>query len=393
MKKDFTAYHPIDFLKEESFLRWQLLHSEEDELFWQSWMRDYPEKQHVIEEAIHLFSSFKMNDEHFSSEEKSLILNNIHRKMRQRRKKQYLFYFSAAACVALLIVFTVFKTDLLGYGEKYMITQANIEEGSQEIQLVLSDEKVLNFEHDADITFNDAGEVLVNSKGSKQTPMKVDQGKTQWNKLIVPKGKRSSLTLADGSKVWVNAGTTLKFPTAFSAHKRELFVDGEIYIHVTRNEHAPFLVNTKRFTVSVLGTKFDVLAYAGEYHQSVVLEEGSVEVIPALRSLKKIKLKPDQKFQLDKSSYDIQAVDVYDYTCWKDGLVQFKSEPIPAVLTRLSNYYGVSIAYDPSVRNLKCTGKLVLFDDVEDVLKVIAKSVPITVDKRGNQIYIEKVRS
>jgi len=393
MKKDFTAYNSIDFLKEEIFLRWQLLHSEEDELFWQSWMRDNSQKENVIHEAIHLYSSFKMNDEHFSNEEKSMILNNIHGRMRHRRKKQYLYYFSAAACIALLIVFTVFKTDLLGDREKYMITQVDVQENSQEIQLVLSDEKVLNFKHDADITFNNNGEVLVHSKDAKLTPMKVDQGKTQWNKLIVPKGKRSSLTLADGSKVWVNSGTTLKFPTAFSAHKRELLVDGEIYIHVTRNEQAPFLVTTKRFTVSVLGTRFNVSAYAGESHQSVVLEEGSVEVIPASRSLQKIKLKPDQKFQLDNSSYDIQAVDVYDYICWKDGLVQFRSEPIPAVLSRLSNYYGVSIAYDPSVRNLKCTGKLVLFDDVEDVLKVIAKSVPIIVEKRGDQIYIEKVKS
>lgn len=394
MKKDCTAYNSIDFLKDEIFFRWQLFHSEEDELFWQSWIQNYPHKQNVIQEAIRLFSSLKMNDEHFSYEEKSVILNNIHKRILQKKKQQHIYYLSAAACVALLVVFTVFKTDLGGSRGKYMIAQADVPEASQEIQLVLSDEKVLSFKHDADITYNSKGEVFVNSEDCQHAPMKkVYQGKTQWNTLIVPKGKRSSLKLADGSKVWVNAGTTLKFPTIFNSKKRELFVEGEIYIQVTRNEHAPFLVNTKRFTVSVLGTRFNVSAYAGDSLQSVVLEEGSVEVIPASRSLQKIKLKPDQMLQVDRNSYNVQAVDVYDYICWKDELVQFKSEPLPAVLSRLGKYYGVAITYDSSVRNLKCTGKLVLFDDVEDVLKVIAKSVPIIVEKRGDQIYIGKVRS
>lgn len=393
MNKDFATYSPVDFLKDELFLRWQLFHSEEDDLFWQSCMQDSPEKQIVIQEAIRLFSFFKMNEEHFSFEEKNVILNNIYKKANQRKKKQYLYYLSAAACIALLVVFTVFKTGLWGDYGKEMTAQAKFPGNSREIQLVLSNEKVLNFKHDANITFNDKGEVLVNSENSQPTSMKVNQGKAQWNKLIVPKGKRSFLTLADGSKVWVNAGTTLKFPTSFSSQKRELFVDGEIYIQVTRNEQVPFLVNTKRFTVSVLGTRFNVSAYAGDSLQSVVLEEGSVEVIPASRSLKKIKLKPDQMLQVDRNSYNVQAVDVYDYICWKDELVQFKSEPLPAVLSRLGKYYGVPITYDSSVRNLKCTGKLVLFDDVEDVLRVIAKSVPIIVEKRGDQIYIGKVRS
>lgn len=387
--KNYIHYTAVDFLKEESFLRWQLYRSAEDAAFWEDWLRQHPEQQEAIQEAIALFSSMKMNSYHFTTDEKQEMRQFILQKAKQRKRRISLYSVSAAACIAALVIFTLFSLDFLSKKESLQAKTEEIRD-VQEIQLILPDNQVLSFGEDADITYNTKGEVSVSLANEQHSTVKVAQGRAQWNRLIVPKGKRSSLKLADGSKVWVNAGTTLEFPTVFEGKKRELFVDGEIYIDVTKNGKSPFYVGTEQFTVKVLGTKFNVLAYARDPFQSVVLEDGEVEVIPASVSHPKVRLKPDEMLRMEEGKYRVETVNVGEYTSWKDGFLQFSSESLPTVLSRLERYYGIDISYDPALRDMKCTGKLVLFDEIEEVLKVIMKSVPVKMEKRGNTIYITK---
>lgn len=390
MKQNYTAYKAIDFLKDEDFLQWQMS-SPEESTQWEEWLKEYPEKKQELQEAIRLFRLVKMNSFQFTKEEKGSMLDSIRRKSIQRKKRLRWYYTSAAACIALLIAVSISLPRFSGNKESILATTGTTAD-KQEIQLILPDNKILNFEQDAAIFFNDRGEVSVKSTNQSIDKLKLEKKSTQWNKLIVPKGKRSSLTLADGSVVWVNAGTTLKFPATFSAQRREIAVDGEIYIQVKHDSGKPFQVQTEHFSVNVLGTRFDVSAYSGDMHQSVILEEGAVEVVPASTSSSTVRLRPNERLSVHQESYQVQTVDVYQHISWKDGLLQYNSELLPQVLTQLEKYYGVKLTYDSSVQDMRCTGKLVLFDDVEEVLKVIAKSIPIRIEKQENSIHINRLK-
>ena len=202
----------------------------------------------------------------------------------------------------------------------------------------------------------------------------------------MPKGKHSTLLLSDGTKLWVNAGAHVIFPVSFKGDKREIYVDGEVFLDVTRNEGNPFVVKTDRMAVEVLGTSFNVKSYAHEEADDVVLVTGSVHV--RTETGRKAELIPNQRFRCTSAGdMDIQTVDVYDYISWKDGLLQYKKERLSVILQRLSDYYGKPIQWEPELERLTCSGKLDLKDDMEKVLSGLTRMIPVKFVKQDDCYY------
>lgn len=209
-----------------------------------------------------------------------------------------------------------------------------------------------------------------------------------FNRLIVPDGKRSSIILADGSKIWINSGTTIEFPSSFVNNKREIrILDGEIYLDV-KKDVKPFVVNSTRFTVSVKGTRFNVSAYRDDSSHTVILEEGSVEVNTKYAK-EPVILSPKWMFAIENDKINTRKVDTYYYTSWKDDLFIFTKEPLADILVRLSRYYGVNIICDKKMNNLNVTGKLVLFDDLNTILENLETIAPIgyNITSTGIEVY------
>ena len=153
-----------------------------------------------------------------------------------------------------------------------------------EIQLVLSDKLIPISGQESQIEYDAKGTVAVNSEkiadvslnsanSSKRLP--------EFNQLIVPNGKRSTLILEDGTKLWVNAGSRIVYPVTFADKKREIYVNGEVFLEVTPDKKRPFIVKTKEMDVQVLGTSFNVMAYETDESSSVVLVTGAVQVNPS----------------------------------------------------------------------------------------------------------------
>lgn len=159
-------------------------------------------------------------------------------------------------------------------------------------------------EYDNDITIQTEKDKKVISKKKSDTANK--------NKLIVPYGRRSSIVLADGSKVWLNAGSSIMFPDAFDGNERRVYVEGEIYIEVARDVSKPFYVETPKMDVSVLGTKFNVSAYADDATHSVVLVEGKVNVALG-DDFANYDLVPNQRLSFDNSNAKIDKIEAYDF--------------------------------------------------------------------------------
>ena len=256
-----------------------------------------------------------------------------------------------------------------------------------EVTLIMNDSVSVEVENNALITYK-SGNIIKNQQEKQTLLRKVNkkQDKTEMNTLIVPRGRRSSLVLADGSKVWVNSESKLHFPTLFDSQKRIIEVEGEIYIEVAKNT-SPFYVKAKEFTVEVLGTKFNISAYSDEESHSVVLVEGSVQVDMEARG--EIHLSPNQMLTMTGENSSIQDVDVKEYILWKDGLFQFNNESMLIIFRRLSRYYNIPIKCTPAVARRRSSGKLVLFDDIEQVMKTFSMLYDINCKMKGDTLLIE----
>ena len=134
---------------------------------------------------------------------------------------------------------------------------------SGKTQLFVNDQLKKTFESNPDLNYDQ---------------MATDVTEGELNKLVVSYGKRARITLCDGTKIWANAGTVLLYPTYFEDKKREIYVDGEIYIDVTPNPEKPFIIKTSDMGIKVLGTSFNVSAYRDDAEKSIVLVTGKVEV-------------------------------------------------------------------------------------------------------------------
>ena len=217
------------------------------------------------------------------------------------------------------------------------------------------------------------------------------------NELVVPYGKKSQLTLEDGTKVWLNAGSRMEFPTKFKGDKREVFLLGEGYFEVVHNKKLPFYVNTGEITIKVLGTKFDIIAYKSDKMIETFLLEGSVSireqsVFPFMK--KEFILKPDQKASYDRNDRSIMVKDesnVADAIAWKEGWFKFHRQSLNGVLNSLQRYYNVKFEYNSEfpAEDL-ITGKLYLKDSIEQVMLTMEVVAKIKYRIIGNKIYVEK---
>ncbi|GHV49794.1 anti-sigma factor [Bacteroidia bacterium] len=209
------------------------------------------------------------------------------------------------------------------------------------------------------------GSIIMYNKVQQQMPDLAMQT------VHVPSGQHIELVLADGTSVWLNAGSTFTFPNNFGADNREVTLDGEGYFEVSKDAKKPFIVNTSSHKVAVLGTKFDVMAYSNSKLFEVSLLEGSVEVY-ADGSKDRMRLEPQTKVYLaDNNRLVVEQIVNYDYLQWKEGLICFNDEPVVTMLSKLELYYDVKIVVEnDSFNNRRYTGKFRTKDGIEHILKV-----------------------
>jgi len=265
---------------------------------------------------------------------------------------------------------------------------ATVDHHSDYIHLVLSNHKIIAIEgKEAQLDYEEEGWVNINKNVRMGMAESTEDEKVVFNQLVVPVGKRSIITFNDGTRVWINSGTKLVYPVNFEKNKRELFVDGEIYLDVSSEPERPFIVHAGTIDVKVLGTQFNVCAYAGLPELQVVLISGEVEL--RQNGVSKEILKPNQMFSYneDRQEFSTSFVDVTDYTAWKDSYYPFNRQDLGTVLTKLSNYYHVQFIWDEKIGELSCSGKLDLKENLQEVLRVLEKTAPIEIRKTSEREY------
>lgn len=341
--------------------------------------------------AKEILQSVEMNSYSLSDHEKETIYRNLQHEFsaKKHQRKNRIFYRYAAACVAIISLlgslFFIYNQSGISPNELMVANDIKIDSTLTNIELITQRSKKVLIEKHPTIQYNSTGKVYVNDQETELTAKGV-QADSELNTLIVPNGRRTTLILEDGSKVWVNSGTVLTFPTSFDKENRTISVNGEIYIEVAKDVTRPFYVKTSNFDIRVLGTKFNVSAYNEDASKQVVLVQGSVQIENQqnLRAL----MHPNELFSLNNGQQSIREVNVYDYISWKDGFLQFSSESLESICQRLSRHYRIKIHCDEESKKQKFSGKLVLFDDFSKVLTTLSDIIPIKYTQAKNEINI-----
>jgi len=199
--------------------------------------------------------------------------------------------------------------------------------------------------------------------------------------------------LKDKSTIWLNAGSRLIFPTEFNTDKREVYLVGEAFFDVVKNQKKPFFVNTSFLSVKVLGTKFNISTYPDDEEVVAVLEEGSIQIIDTQSAIPTVKaeLKPNQLARLTKNDNHLEIIDT-DYelhTLWKDGLLRFEQEPINQIINKIERYYNIEIILKDSQKGEeKVRGKLDLNASMPKVLEYITKITQTRIIEVNRNTYI-----
>lgn len=389
MKKNYIQYRASQFATDPFFLQWRMVGGKRSSYFWETFIREHPEKEGEIRQAIRIAGTIRMNDYVFSSLEKKRLLERIivSGRVYRRRKQRRLIVYSAAAGLVLLLSLTwLLPTDSSDSSTGGQ-TMASLSAADEHIRLITAAQKTFELSNNADIVYRSQGNIQVKDGRQNEIWQEEVTETVGMNTLIVPFGKRTSLTLPDSTQIWLNAGSRVEFPSRFAEGKREIYVEGEVYLEVAKDTERPFTVRTPFYDVRVLGTKFVVSAYKNETEHAVVLAEGTVEV--GLQNQLPYRLSPNHKWSVNDRKTKITEVVPYEYFCWKDGVLQFSRATLSTILHRISRYYGVKIDYVPGEEE-RISGKLVLFEDVRTVLDNITVILPVTYTIHDQEIHITK---
>lgn len=275
------------------------------------------------------------------------------------------------------------------------VTESKIKKDSNQIELVLDNGEVQIFSANGEnqIVSNN-GQVVGSQNGSEiKYSSNASINKLVYNQIKIPYGKTFNVKLSDGTVVYLNSGTILKYPVKFiKGMNREVFLDGEAYFDVSKDKLHPFIVNANAMNVKVLGTKFNVSSYKDDTEISTVLVEGSVSLSNDTKPNKKALLTPGYKGVWNKSGTGIslEKVDTKLYTDWMNGEVIFRKSTFNEMIKKLERSYNVTIknnkrALDAVKFNASFNKNI---ETIEEVMSSLSKIQPFTYEIIGNQIVI-----
>jgi len=239
-------------------------------------------------------------------------------------------------------------------------SNSNLLPGGNRAMLILSNGNTINLNDTKNGALaNEKGVVIHKNADGRITYDQAGHNTTHeanvFNTVVTPKGGQYQLVLGDGTKVWLNAASTLKYPVTFSGAKREIELSGEAYFEVAHDQHKPFRVISNGQTVEVLGTHFNVNAYPDEKVTRTTLLEGSVKVLAGEMSSK---IKPGEQVQFKDGHLAVTQADTEEAIAWKKGFFYFKDDDIQTVMRQLSRWYDVSVKYEGQIPTREFSGQM-----------------------------------
>jgi len=323
------------------------------------------------EKNFSLFSQFKESWLQAGSEQRyrtTQAWQKVESRIGGRYRRLWLRIAGSAAAVMLLGIGAYYLLSDRTNLKQAPLVAERIEPGSKKAVLVLgSNEKVELGSNAADsllqldVAAKQEGNTLVYAH---RLPAKTEE----YNRLITPRGGEYSVILADGTKVWLNAESELRYPVAFSAHERKVYLKGEAYFSVTKQEDQPFVVCVGETRVTVLGTEFNVRSYQDEA-LAATLVKGKVRINNGGHHCC---LLPGRQAVVKPDGILVREVETILYTAWKEGYFIYREKTLEDILKELSRWYDFTYRYQKrELGEMKLTAKLRKFDRVEDIFNIL----------------------
>jgi transmembrane sensor len=322
----------------------------------------------------------------------SRLKESITNRIRLKENKTATFYRGPLMRAAAILVFAL-AGILFFYHQhsapseqiaKNKPVKADIAPGSNKAILTLANgsKLILNNAKNGDLSTQAGAKVVKQDSLISYKAIAANSTEVSYNTITIPKGGQYQLILADGTKVWLNAASSLRFPTAFTGKDRTVELTGEAYFEVAKNKDKPFNVKTAAQTVQVLGTHFNINAYSNEMNVKTTLLEGSVKVYTARSSMM---ISPGQQSVLQNNgTFEIKRdPDMDEVVAWKNGVFQFNKADIQTVMRQIARWYDIDVEFKGKLPGDLYRGKISRNVNVSQVLKILELSgINFTIEGR-----------
>ena len=403
MELRFIKYSIEELVDDKQFIAW-ILKGNKD-LEWMLFIEENPEFRIKTDRAREMILLLRDTNDVLDEKDVLEMWQNIeHFDQLQKQKVRILkirktIYWAAS----FLLIFSMGILSYFFFGVNhrgYQFASPQTKSQINEARIVLTDGEEIGLKKsNSEILLNNQNKLVINNDSIIDLPKLESESakRAKMNEIVIPYGKKSVLYLADGTKVFLNSGTHLAFPSRFTGEKREVFLEGEAYFEVAKNKIQPFVVNTGQLNIKVLGTHFNVSAYVNESSIETILLEGSVAVSKQTAfglNRKEVILKPYQKASFDKKKNEVTVSEEPGadmYITWTKGWLQFSQESLQFIFLKLERYYNVEIkTSEKFYPSQLISGKLDLKESLDEVMKALADVAKIDYRIRGNTIYIEQ---
>jgi transmembrane sensor len=337
-------------------------------------------------------SNYFTNEDQLEGVRSDEIWQNINNNIKQKKTRLFRTEFLKYAASLIVIGISIFFL-INSFPKKQTSKIAVITPGKNQALLVRDKgeaivlDQFLKLKEDGLEISNTDGHLVYKSNNKASTKNKVST-----NSIIIPKGGEYNLTLCDGTKIWLNSNSKLRYPTRFTGKERIVELEGEAYFNVSKNKDFPFIVKMNGIQIKVLGTSFNVNAYSDEDEIITTLVEGKVEVSDILREQKEILIPNDQyRINIHNGNYKKTIVDTEIFTAWKDGRFVFNNEKLEDIMVRLSRWYNVEVFFhNNESKNIRFSGDLARYEDFNSILEMIEMTEKVKFNIKNRSVLVNK---
>ncbi len=365
--------------------------SKEEEVRLRAWRGKSVENEHLYHEVIKRGFVEKKCQEVSRVNIVDGYMNVIRKRKQHVRSRRIKRVISIAAGILLPVIVVLLW---VGTEEEQQVSEQVarvIRHGELKAELVLADgtKRLLGKEMTDSLFSQQGANIWVQDKGLNYLGDTSVVAEVHYNTLRIPRGGEYSITLSDGTVVYMNSESELRYPVKFVGNERKVFLSGEAYFDVTSDKDHPFLVELKKSVVKVLGTSFDIRAYEDEDVVMTTLVRGKVAF---LSGDKKVILNPGEQGILDQTGeMEKRGVDTYLYTAWKEGVFAFQQERLEEIMKIVSRWYNVNVFWEnESQKEVTFTGKMRRYDDFSKIVTMLEMTGNTEFEIKGNNIFIRE---
>lgn len=370
--------------------------------YWGKYLLEHPDEAPQILELKSRLTELRYLDETLSPEVKVKIAEQVIDRIEQEEEnqKRHTLILSLMKYAAVALIFAVIgglvvylKSDNESIYQQLAGQMVHIpSEGQGPLLITSTGDNVDLKKSNSSVDYTRNGAIVLNNDSVIKAANNIPN---VMNQLVIPYGNQSKLILSDNTVVWLNAGSRLVYPTFFNGKTREVLLFGEAFFEVSKNIEKPFIVKTSDIEIKVLGTQFNVSAYAEDKVIQTVLKEGSVAIRQNNSSFfdSEVVLKPNQMASFSKGSSETKLydVDASYYTLWTKGLLSFDDVDFNRILKKVERFYNISVNFsEPILGTIRISGKLDLKQNRDEVLEYLEKVSLTNIERVNDNQYMVK---